>query len=64
MGLWEFLFGSGKPIKSVRVEDMDDYTNVPEEQHWTIDHEVEDVVRDDDWEEEQDQDWGDSWGDY
>ena len=43
---------------------MDDYTDVPEEHHWTIDHKAEDITRDDDWEEDQDQDWGDSWGEY
>lgn len=38
--------------------------NYPGDTHWTVDHETEDITRDDDWEEEQDQDWGDSWGEY
>ena len=64
MGLLDFLFGTSKPKPIGRVEDMDDYTDVPEEHHWTVDHEAEDITRDDDWEEDQDQDWGDSWGEY
>ncbi len=32
--------------------------------HWTVDHVIEDNTPDDEWEEEQEQDWGDSWGDY
>ena len=63
MGLLDFLFGKQQPHNLGRVEDMEDYTDVPPEKHWTIDHGVEDD-RDDDWEEEQDKDFGDDWGEY
>ena len=63
MGLLDFLFGKPKPHNLGRVEDMDDYTDVPHEKHWTIDHDVEDD-RDDDWEEEQDKDFGDDLGKF
>ena len=63
MGLLDFLFGKPQPHNSGRVEDMDDYTrNLPDD-HWTVDH-VPDEDRDDDWEEAQDKDFGDDWGEY
>lgn len=39
-------------------------TNTDREEHWTIDHRIEETTPDDEWEEEQEQDWGDSWGEY
>jgi len=39
---------------------LDDYTESDPDEHWTVDHEVEDD-RDEDWEEEQEKDWGDDW---
>lgn len=39
-------------------------TNDTHDTHWTVDHETEEITPDDEWEEEQEQDWGDSWGDY
>ena len=64
MGLLDFLFGKQQPLQnSGRVEDMEDYTEIIPDDHWTVDQEVEED-RDDDWEEEQEQDWGDDWGEY
>ena len=65
MGLLDFLFGKQRPLQnSGRVEDIEDYTEIIPDDHWTVDHETEDITPDDEWEEEQEQDWGDDWGEY
>ena len=47
MGLIAFLFGKQSSQPHGRVEDMDDYSKNPPDNHWTVDQEVEED-RDDD----------------
>ena len=64
MGLLDFLFGKRPPKKKEDWRDeLSDYTQDPDDDHWTVDHEPDDD-RDDDWEEEQEKDWDDDWGEY
>jgi hypothetical protein len=63
MGLLEFLFGKSQPQKKDWRYELDDSTGIETDDHWTVDHEVEDDL-DDDWEEEQEKDWGDDWGKF
>ena len=68
MGLFDDLFGGGSPRKRHWTEDMEDYTEDYTEDrpnnHWTVNPDPDNTDRDDDWEEEQEKDFGDSWGDY
>ena len=63
MGLLDFLFGKRQPQTKDWRDELEDYTESQPDEHWTVDHEVEED-RDDDWEEEQEKDWGDDWGEY
>lgn len=63
MGLLNFLFGNQQPQTKDWRNELEDHTESQSDDHWTVDHEVEED-RDDDWEEEQERDWGDDWGEY
>ena len=63
MGLFDGLFGGDSPRKRHWTEDLDD-TEERSERHWTEFPDPDNVDRDDDWEEEQEKDFGDDWGEY
>ena len=64
MGLLDKLFGCGSQHKKHWTEDMEDYTEDHPDEHWTEFPDPDNVDRDDDWEEEQETDFGDSWDEY
>ena len=64
MGLFDGLFGGDSSRKRHWTEDMDDYAEERPERHWTEFPDPDNVNRDDDWEEEQEKDFGDDWGEY
>ena len=63
MGLLDFIFGKSRPQKKEWRNEIDHSTKTESDDHWTVDHDVEED-RDDDWEEEQEIDWGDDWEEY
>lgn len=64
MGLFDDLFGGSSHRKKHWTEDMDDSTEERPDNHWTIFPDPDNEDRDDDWEEDQEKDFGDSWGEY
>ncbi len=64
MGLFGDLFGSRTLRNKHWTEDLEDYSEDRPANHWTEFPDPDNVDREDDWEEEQEKDYGDSWGEY